>query len=57
MRNTIKAKVGYEVRRLKNKPDTVRVYDGDEFLFEGEKMEAKAKSLSIFSKTRAKQEQ
>ena len=35
MRNTIKAKVGYEVRHLKSKPDTVRVYDGDNFLFEG----------------------
>lgn len=32
MRNTIKAKVGYEVRHLKSKPDTVRVYDGDNFL-------------------------
>lgn len=30
MRNTIKAKIGYEVRHLKSKPDTVRVYDGDE---------------------------
>lgn len=37
MRNTIKAKVGYEVRYLKSKPDTVRVYDGDNFLFEGER--------------------
>lgn len=37
MRNTIKAKVGYEVRRLKSKPDTVRVYDGEVFLFEGER--------------------
>ena len=36
MRNTIKAKVGYEVRHLKSKPDTVRVYDGDNFIFEGE---------------------
>ena len=36
MRNTIKAKIGYEVRRLKSKPDTVRVYDGDNFIFEGE---------------------
>ena len=36
MRNTIKAKVGYEVRHLKSKPDTIRVYDGDNFLFEGE---------------------
>lgn len=35
MRNTIKAKVGYEVRHLKSKPDTVRIYDGDEFLFQG----------------------
>lgn len=35
MRNTIKAKVGYEVRHLKSKPDTVRVYDGDNFLFQG----------------------
>lgn len=35
MRNTIKAKVGYEVRRPKSKPDAVRVYDGDEFLFQG----------------------
>ena len=35
MRNTIKAKVGYEVRRLKSKPDAIRVYDGDEFLFQG----------------------
>lgn len=35
MRNTIKAKVGYEVRHLKNKPDTVRVYDGENFLFQG----------------------
>ena len=37
MRNTIKAKVGYEVRYLKSKPDTVRVYDGEVFLFEGER--------------------
>lgn len=37
MRNTIKAKVGYEVRCLKSKPDTVRVYDGEVFLFEGER--------------------
>ena len=37
MRNTIKAKVGYEVRHLKSKPDTVRVYDGEVFLFEGER--------------------
>lgn len=35
MRNTIKAKVGYEVRHLKSKPDTIRVYDGDDFLFQG----------------------
>ena len=35
MRNTIKAKVGYEVRRLKSKPDVIRVYDGDNFLFQG----------------------
>lgn len=35
MRNTIKAKVGYEVHRLKSKPDAVRVYDGDNFLFQG----------------------
>ena len=35
MRNTIKAKIGYEVRHLKSKSDTVRVYDGDEFLFQG----------------------
>ena len=37
MRNKIKAKVGYEVRYLKSKPDTVRVYDGEVFLFEGER--------------------
>ena len=37
MRNTIKAKIGYEVRHLKNKPDKVRVYDGEVFLFEGER--------------------
>lgn len=35
MHNTIKAKVGYEVRHLKSKPDAIRVYDGDEFLFQG----------------------
>ena len=35
MRNTIKAKVGYEVRHLKSNPDTIRVYDGDECLFQG----------------------
>ena len=35
MRNTIKAKVGYEVRHLKSKPDTIRLYDGDECLFQG----------------------
>lgn len=35
MRNTIKAKVGYEVRRLKSNPNCVGVYDGDECLFQG----------------------
>ena len=35
MRNTIKANIGYEVRRLKSKPDTIRVYDGGDFLFQG----------------------
>lgn len=37
MRNTIKAKNGYIVKQLKSDPNRVRVYDGDEFLFEGER--------------------
>ena len=36
MRNTIKAKVGYIVKRRKSDPTQVRVYDGEDFLFEGE---------------------
>lgn len=35
MRNTIKAKTGYVVKRLKNNPDAIRLYDGDNFLFQG----------------------
>ena len=35
MRNTITANVGYVVRHLKNNPDTIRLYDGDELLFQG----------------------
>ena len=35
MRNTIKAKVGYVVKHLKSDPDTIRLYDGDECLFQG----------------------
>lgn len=35
MRNTIKAKVGYVVKRLKSDPNTIRLYDGDNFLFQG----------------------
>lgn len=37
MRNTIKAKNGYIVKRLKSDPTQVRVYDGEVFLFEGER--------------------
>ena len=35
MRDTIIANVGYVVRHLKNNPDTIRLYDGDELLFQG----------------------
>ena len=35
MRDTITANVGYVVRHLKNNPDTIRLYDGDELLFQG----------------------
>lgn len=37
MRNTIKAKNGYIVKQLKSDPNQVRVYDGEDFLFEGER--------------------
>ena len=37
MRNTIKAKNGYIVKHLKSDPTQVRVYDGEVFLFEGER--------------------
>lgn len=37
MRNTIKAKNGYIVKQLKSDPTQVRVYDGEVFLFEGER--------------------
>lgn len=37
MKNTIKAKNGYIVKQLKSDPTQVRVYDGDELLFEGER--------------------
>ena len=37
MRNTIKAKNGYIVKQLKSDPNRVRVYDGEVFLFEGER--------------------
>lgn len=37
MRNTIKAKNGYIVKQLKSDPKQVRVYDGEVFLFEGER--------------------
>ena len=35
MRSTIKAKTGYIVKRLKSNPNTIRLYDGDELLFQG----------------------
>ena len=37
MRNTIKAKNGYIVKQRKSDPNQVRVYDGEDFLFEGER--------------------
>ena len=37
MRNTIKAKNGYIVKQRKLDPTQVRVYDGEVFLFEGER--------------------
>ena len=37
MRNTIKAKNGYIVKQRKSDPTQVRVYDGEDFLFEGER--------------------
>ena len=37
MRNTIKAKNGYIVKQRKSDPTQVRVYDGEVFLFEGER--------------------
>ena len=37
MKNTIKAKNGYVVKQLKSDPNRVRVYDGEVFLFEGER--------------------
>lgn len=37
MKNTIKAKNGYIVKQLKSDPNRVRVYDGEVFLFEGER--------------------
>ena len=35
MKNTIKAKNGYTVKQLKSNPNTVRLYDGDNFIFDG----------------------
>lgn len=37
MKDTIKAKNGYIVKVRKSDPTQVRVYDGEDFLFEGEK--------------------
>lgn len=36
MRDTIKAKTGYVVKHLKSDPNTIRLYDGDNFVFQGE---------------------
>ena len=35
MRNTIKAKTGYVVKHRKSNPNIIRLYDGDELLFQG----------------------
>ena len=37
MRNTIKAQNGYIVKQRKSDPTQVRVYGGEDFLFEGER--------------------
>lgn len=37
MKDTIKAKNGYIVKQRKSDPTQVRIYDGEDFLFEGER--------------------
>ena len=37
MKDTIKAKNGYIVKQRKSYPTQVRIYDGEDFLFEGER--------------------